>query len=61
MHWSVHSRTTPSIDCLTDPTPYIQVPGTAREALTFYGEVLGCLRTWFARLADGGNIVDDLV
>ena len=27
---------------MTDPTPYIQLPGTAREALTFYGEVFGC-------------------
>lgn len=24
------------------PTPYIHFPGTAREALTFYGEVFGC-------------------
>jgi PhnB protein len=24
------------------PTPYILFPGTAREALTFYGEVFGC-------------------
>lgn len=27
---------------MTDPTPYIHLPGTAREALTFYGEVFGC-------------------
>lgn len=115
------AETTSSIVDLTDPTPYIQLPGTAREALTFYGEVFGCtvqlhtyaefnrtdgpadavahgyltdgpvsifasdvaedgtpfrcegmvlsllgaaapatLRTWFARLADGGHIVDDL-
>jgi PhnB protein len=27
---------------MTDPTPYILLPGTAREALTFYGEVFGC-------------------
>ncbi|MHB1987305.1 MAG: VOC family protein [Acidimicrobiales bacterium] len=27
---------------MTDPTPYIHFPGTAREALTFYGEVFGC-------------------
>ncbi len=106
---------------MTDPRPYFQLPGTAREALTFYAEVFGCtvelntygefgrtdgppdavahgsltggpvsifvadaardeapfqcngmvlsllgtaspstLRTWFARLADGGRIVDDL-
>lgn len=24
------------------PTPYLHLPGTAREALTFYGEVFGC-------------------
>jgi len=24
------------------PTPYVLFPGTAREALTFYGEVFGC-------------------
>lgn len=24
------------------PTPYVFFPGTAREALTFYGEVFGC-------------------
>lgn len=27
---------------MTGPTPYVQFPGTAREALTFYGEVFGC-------------------
>jgi PhnB protein len=27
--------------CMTDPTPYIHLPGTAREALTFYGDVFG--------------------
>jgi PhnB protein len=27
---------------MTDPKPYIFFPGTAREALTFYGEVFGC-------------------
>jgi PhnB protein len=27
---------------MTDPTPYIHFPGTAREALTFYGDVFGC-------------------
>ena len=31
-----------SIGCVTDPTPYLHFPGTAREALTFYGEVFGC-------------------
>ena len=27
---------------MTAPTPYVLFPGTAREALTFYGEVFGC-------------------
>src|SRR4051794_23843631 len=27
---------------MTDPAPYLHLPGTAREALTFYGEVFGC-------------------
>ena len=27
---------------MTDPTPYLHFAGTAREALTFYGEVFGC-------------------
>ncbi len=106
---------------MTGPTPYLYLPGTAREALTFYAEVFGCavqlhtfedfnrtdgpadaiahgvllegpvalfaadaaggavpfrcegmmlsllgtstpavLRSWFARLCDGGRIVDDL-
>ncbi|MFL6002206.1 MAG: VOC family protein [Nocardioides sp.] len=27
---------------MTAPTPYLQLPGTAREALTFYGELFGC-------------------
>ena len=27
---------------MTDPAPYLHFPGTAREALTFYGEVFGC-------------------
>lgn len=26
----------------TPPTPYVHFPGTAREALTFYGAVFGC-------------------
>ena len=106
---------------MTDPTPYVLFPGTARSALTFYGDVFGCavelntfaefnrddgpadaiahggltggpvalsgadvsgterpfrseglmlallgtaapstLRTWFARLSEGGQVVDDL-
>jgi PhnB protein len=31
-----------NIRFVTGPTPYIHFPGTAREALTFYGEVFGC-------------------
>jgi PhnB protein len=27
---------------MTGPVPYVHFPGTAREALTFYGEVFGC-------------------
>jgi PhnB protein len=27
---------------VTDPTPYLHFAGTARDALTFYGEVFGC-------------------
>ena len=27
---------------MTGPAPYLHFPGTAREALTFYGEVFGC-------------------
>lgn len=27
---------------MTAPAPYIHFPGTAREALTFYGDVFGC-------------------
>ena len=27
---------------MTAPTPYLHLPGTAREALTFYGEIFGC-------------------
>lgn len=106
---------------MTDPTPYLHLPGTARDALAFYGDVFGCgvqlitfaefrrtdgppdaiahgyltggpvslfaadaagderpcnveglmlallgtapapvLRAWFARLAEGGRVVDDL-
>ena len=106
---------------MTGPAPYVHFPGTARDALTFYGDVFGCavqlhsfaefgrddgpaefiahgelaggtvslfgadaagderpvrteglmlallgtadastLRDWFARLSEGGQIVDDL-
>ncbi|HXW88413.1 MAG TPA: VOC family protein [Streptosporangiaceae bacterium] len=106
---------------MTGLTPYLHFPGTAREALTFYGDVFGCavqlhtfaefsrvdgpadaiahgylvggpvslfgadvagderpfraeglmlallgtatpatLHTWFSRLSDGGQVVDDL-
>jgi PhnB protein len=106
---------------MTGPTPYLHFPGTAREALTFYGDVFGgevqlhtlgefgrtdgradaiahgyleggpvalfgadasgddppfrsdglmlallgtadpaTLRRWFARLGEGGRVVDDL-
>jgi PhnB protein len=106
---------------MTGPRPYVLFPGTAREALTFYGDVFGCavqlhtfaefnrtdgpanaiahggltgglvalwgadvsgderpvrseglmlallgtadpstLRTWFSRLSEGGQVVDDL-
>jgi PhnB protein len=27
---------------MSAPTPYLQLPGNAREALTFYGDVFGC-------------------
>jgi PhnB protein len=27
---------------MTAPTPYLHLPGNAREALTFYGQVFGC-------------------
>lgn len=27
---------------MTGPTPYIHLPGTARDALNFYGDVFGC-------------------
>ncbi|NPC97894.1 VOC family protein [Nocardioides sp. zg-DK7169] len=40
---------------MTHPTPYIHFPGTAREALTFYGDVFGCgvqVRTY----ADFGRV-----
>jgi len=114
-------RVPPSIGAMTAPTPYLTLPGTTRDALTFYGEVFGCtvqlhtlaefnrtdgpadaiahgylsdgpvalfaadvtgdevafrsvgmmlsllgtadpatLRQWFARLSEGGRVVDDL-
>ena len=31
-----------SVGRMTAPTPYLHLPGTARDALTFYGEVFGC-------------------
>ena len=31
-----------TIEPIAGPTPYILFPGTAREALTFYGDVFGC-------------------
>ncbi len=27
---------------MTAPTPYLHLPGTARDVLTFYGDVFGC-------------------
>jgi PhnB protein len=27
---------------MSDPTPYVYFPGTAREALTFYAQTFGC-------------------
>jgi PhnB protein len=27
---------------MTAPTPYLTLPGTTRDALTFYGDVFGC-------------------
>jgi len=41
---------------MTGPTPYVHFPGTARGALTFYGEVFGCavhLHTFAEFKADG--------
>ena len=35
-------KSTLSTRRVTDPTPYLHFPGTAREALTFYGDVFGC-------------------
>lgn len=31
------------INCVTGPAPYLHFPGTAREALAFYGDVFGCV------------------
>ena len=36
------SAVVPSIRAMTAPTPYLHLPGTAREALTFYADVFGC-------------------
>jgi len=45
-HPRVEWERTPAIvhtmRCMTDPTPYLHLPGTTREALTFYGDVFGC-------------------
>jgi PhnB protein len=30
------------IESMTAPTPYVHLPGTARDALNFYGDVFGC-------------------
>jgi len=35
-------RGSASIGRMSDPTAYLLLPGTARGALTFYGEVFGC-------------------
>jgi len=32
----------PKVLFVSSPTPYVHFPGTAREALTFYGDVFGC-------------------
>lgn len=31
-----------TVRCMADPTPYFHFAGTAREALTFYGDVFEC-------------------
>jgi PhnB protein len=36
---------------MTDPTPYVLFPGTARQALTFYGDVFGCA-VWLHTFAE---------
>lgn len=35
-------NTLDNISGVTAPAPYLHFPGTAREALTFYGEAFGC-------------------
>jgi PhnB protein len=47
---------------MTAPTPYLQLPGTARDALTFYADVFGCevqLHTFeeFARTDGPGDAI----
>jgi PhnB protein len=39
---------------MSDPTPYVHLPGTARAALTFYAEVFGC-QTRLNTYADFGR------
>ena len=39
---------------MTAPTPYLHFPGTARDALTFYGDVFGC-RVQLHTFADFGR------
>ena len=34
-------RSAHTLHVMTDPTPYLHLPGTARQALTFYAEVFG--------------------
>ena len=47
-HHLVHEATGDDGTCritvseMTDPTPYVHFPGTARDALTFYADVFGC-------------------
>ena len=46
---------------MTGPTPYVHFPGTAREALTFYGEVFGCaveLHTFAEFNRADGQVID---
>lgn len=31
---------------VSGPTPYLHLPGNAREALTFYGDIFGCTVEW---------------
>lgn len=39
---------------MTDPVPYLLLPGTARSALTFYGQVFGCTAE-FHTFAEAGR------